>query len=362
MQHKFEALRQQLAQSLIERDDEISAILLGVIAQEHVLFVGPPGTAKSTLCTGLCAGIDGARAFPYLMTRHTKPDELFGAVDVLAMSNGQYIRRTAGKLPDCHIAFLDEIWKSSSAIVNTLLTIMQERQFDNDGRQPCPLRLVISASNEWPGGEGQEDMGAVFDRFLIRRTVKPVSEGSMASLLFDDLPAITPCLTLVELDDAHREAMALPFSQDAKDALLRILGDLRAEGVTVGDRRKRKSIKVAQAAAWLAGSAEVEVRHLESLADVLWEDPGEHAKKATEIVVKAANPTGAMLTAMLAEVASILDEQASDAASIAGQIGKLKECEDRAKLLVVNGNGRAKAGLQYVKDQRAALAQRLLAR
>lgn len=362
MQQKFESLRKQLQGALIERDDEINAILLGLIAQEHVLFVGPPGTAKSTLCTGLCAGISGAQAFPYLMTRHTKPDELFGAVDVLAMSNGVYVRRTDNKLPDCHVAFLDEIWKSSSAIVNTLLTIMQERQFDNNGRQACPLRLVISASNEWPGGEGQEDMGAVFDRFLIRRTVKPVSDGSMSSLLFDSLPPIQPVLTLAECDAAHAAAMSLPFHEDAKAALLRVLGDLKAEGVTVGDRRKRKSIKVAQAAAWLAGSTEVEVRHLECLADVLWEDPQEHAKKAAEIIVKAANPTGAMLTALLAEVASILDDKANDAAAIAGQIGKLKECEDRAKLLCINGNGRAKAGLQYVKDQRAALAQRLLAR
>ena len=171
---RFDKLRMELSSALIERDEEIDCLLLGLVAGEHVLFVGAPGTAKSMLCNALGAGISGARVFSRLLTKFTTPDEVFGPWSLVGMRSGVYERLIDGYMPSSDITFIDEIWKASSAILNCLLTIMEERLIDQGpARIPVPLRMVVCASNEWPGGQGQEDVSALFDRCLIRRTVRP---------------------------------------------------------------------------------------------------------------------------------------------------------------------------------------------
>ena len=175
---KFAAARAELAAALVERDDEVDLVLTALVAREHALLVGPPGTAKSLLLEGVARFVAGNR-FTCLLTKFTLPEELFGPVSLAGLREDRYVRVTAGKLPEADVAFVDEVFKASSAILNTLLRLLNERTFDDGSgaARAVPLRLCVAASNGWPGadGGGGKELAAVFDRFLFRKEVRPVA-------------------------------------------------------------------------------------------------------------------------------------------------------------------------------------------
>ena len=346
-------LQSTLGAALIERDSEVRACLLGIVAREHVLFVGPPGTAKSLLATHV-AGAISARAFSVLLTKFTAPEEVFGPVSLTALRADRYERRLDGYAADCHVFFADEIWKASSAILNTLLTLLQERTHDNGGaRVSCPLRLAIAASNEWPSSEEGQELGAVFDRFLIRRSVRPVSPQGRDRLLYDALPPVPPCASLADIDAAAVAAAALPVSADARTALAQILDELGAAGIRPGDRRSRKAVSVARAAAYLDGAADVQPSHLEDLSMVLWSDPAQ-ADKAGEIISRISNPVGARINEILRAVDECV-QASGDAAARMKAIKQLEESEREVGKLATQGNGRAKAATAYIRRERVRM-------
>ena len=168
---KFAAVRSALCGSLVERDEEIELCLTALVAGEHLLLVGPPGLAKSALLDGLLA-CAGGRKFSVLMTKFTQPEELFGPLSLTALKVDRYVRVTAGKAAEAEFLYLDEVWKASSAILNTLLRLLNERVFDaGDGvARPVPLRLCVASSNEWPDPEGGKELAAAFDRFRAIRS------------------------------------------------------------------------------------------------------------------------------------------------------------------------------------------------
>jgi uncharacterized protein with von Willebrand factor type A (vWA) domain/MoxR-like ATPase len=170
----------KVEEGLVERGEDARLVVLAMIAGEHILLLGSPGTAKSILGLRLAKLCDGI-FFQRLLTRFTTPEELFGPLSLRSLEQDEYRRVTAGFLPTADIAFLDEIFKANSAILNTLLTILNERKFDNAGkREPCPIRCVVGASNELPESD---DLFALFDRFLIRKEVCPVSDEGLLRLL-----------------------------------------------------------------------------------------------------------------------------------------------------------------------------------
>ena len=171
---RWRALVAQLEQGLLERDTAVRLALLAALAGEHVLLIGPPGTAKSELARRLHRAFGGARYFERLLTRFSTPEELFGPLSLKALEHDRYERLVDGYLPTASIAFLDEVFKANSAILNALLTLLNEREFDNgSGRVRVPLLSVVGASNEVPADEA---LRAFFDRFLVRLPVAPVSE------------------------------------------------------------------------------------------------------------------------------------------------------------------------------------------
>ena len=300
-------LRQTLCDSLIERDEEVELMLLGLISGQHVLFVGEPGTAKSLMVDNLLAAIGGAKGFSCLMHKFTPPEEISGPLKLSELQNDRYERATEGYLPEADVAFLDEIWKSSPAILNTLLKLLNERQFRNGNVvQDVPLRFCVAASNEWPFGEGFATTSALFDRFMLRKTVKPVSAASRHELIFGTLPEVQPVCQLADIDKLSAAARQATWSLDAQQAYLTVSNELHREGIRPGDRRLRAGALVAQAAAVLDGSAVVQTSHLEPLKHVFWTHP-EQEELAHKIVIRITNPGGAEIVEVLAQCEELID-------------------------------------------------------
>ncbi len=175
--------RRDLKEYFIARDEQIDLAMLCAVSQEPLLLVGPPGTAKSDLVVKFTQslGLDAGDYFEYMLTKFTEPSEILGPIDISLLKEGRYVRRTKGMLPECRVAFLDEVFKSNSAILNTLLTILNERKFYQDG-QPTPVKLLMlfAATNDIPD---QSELEAMADRFVIKVETLPVKDRYFAELV-----------------------------------------------------------------------------------------------------------------------------------------------------------------------------------
>src|SRR5665213_487626 len=150
---RLNRFRKSLGRFFVNKQELIDLMAIAAVAQEPLLLIGPPGTAKSDLILKFkdALGISEEDYFEYMLTRFTEPSEIIGPIDINELRDGRYIRREQGKLPTARLAFLDEIFKSNSAILNILLTIINERKFYQDGKpQAVNLRVLFAATNEIP--------------------------------------------------------------------------------------------------------------------------------------------------------------------------------------------------------------------
>jgi MoxR-like ATPase len=292
----LQALRQSLITSFPEREPVIDGTLCAILASEHVLLLGPPGTAKSALLRAISQAF-GARAFEHLLTKFSTPEELFGSISLKALEQDQYVRVTSGKLPEAEFAFVDEVFKANSAILNSLLTVLNERLFHNGGAPVrCPLVTLFGASNELPDGK---ELEALFDRFLLRYEVKYLLRPSnLRAVLTAPEPRAATTLSMELLRQEQGRAAAVKVTDATVDALLAIRDACKAEGVVASDRRWKKSLKLVQAAAHLAGAAETAPEDLSLLTDSLWREPSERPKVA-RLVGKLADPVRFQATEIL---------------------------------------------------------------
>ncbi len=257
-----------LRRSLIDRDEEIRLAMVALVARQHLLLLGPPGTGKSYLArlVGQALGPD-TRFFELLLTRFTDPSEVFGPISVKRLvENEEYVRKTTGYLPEADCAFVDEVFKASSAILNSLLTIINERVYDNGGRRgPVPLQTLFAASNEMP----QDDsLAALFDRFLLRREVSPVRDPS---LLLD--PPAVKVPNVVHLDSLQSACRNVKINDSEKRGMIRIKTHLSQEGIQIGDRRFQQSASLLRASALLEGRPETSPSDLLVLKNCWWQTP-----------------------------------------------------------------------------------------
>jgi MoxR-like ATPase len=249
-----------LERQFLGKDEVIRLLMIAVVAGEHCVLLGPPGTAKSALIRSL-AELLQAQYFEYLLTRFTEPNEIFGPVDIAAFREGIYRRNTAGMLPEAEVVFLDEVFKSNSAILNALLTLLNERKYTSGGQViKCPLISVFAASNEVPG---DETLNAIFDRFLLR-----VHSDNLDAYHFNELlqrgiqhevrqmsgqtqQPIVAARELAELGRAFGSRMS--FTDAFLSAYKGLVFQIRAEGVSLSDRRVVKMLKLFAASSFLDG-------------------------------------------------------------------------------------------------------------
>lgn len=284
---KLQKLVEELKGSLFERDDEIEGILAAILSDTNLLLLGPPGTAKSLMARLVCKAFDG-KYFEWLVHKFTTPEDLFGPISLKSMEQDVYRRVTTGKLPESNVAFVDEIWKSSDAVLNTLLTIVNEKVFHNNGvPTKVPLLTMVGASNELPEGDS---LAALYDRFILRYWVRPLQdESNFLNLLKCENSDPKTKISLEELEKMKDAVSKVKVSNEVLNTLLEIKNDLKTKGITSSDRRWKMIIKVLCAVAYLRGRDEISQDDFDVLCNTLWDDPKEQ-KTIMEIVAKYANP------------------------------------------------------------------------
>ena len=266
---RLERAKSTLKSTFTGRDSAVDLLALATVCHENVLLLGPPGTAKTDLINRYNELIE-ARGFHYLLTRFTEPSELFGPLDLEAFQKGRYHVRTEGMLPEAQLAFLDEVFQGSSAILNSLLTLLNERMFNNGPvRQRVPLISMIGASNLVPDDPSLRAFG---DRFVLRLEVNPVEDDQVADLLEhgweleqrrieavaramagQSATLVHPEVKMVDILSLHTRLREVDIAA-LRHEYARVILELRAEGVEISDRRAVKGLRLVAGAALLRGA------------------------------------------------------------------------------------------------------------
>ena len=308
MQRLIAALRAELLLLFPERQHVIDGALTAILAGEHVLLLGPPGTAKSALVRAL-AGAFGGAYFERLLTKFSTPEELFGPVSLKGLEADKFTRVTTGMLPEAEFAFVDEVFKGSSAILNTMLSVLADRVFHNDGKvMQVPLVTMFGASNELPEGK---ELEALFDRFALRFHVDYLLRPqNLKNILGAQEPKLATTLDMKALRAAQAEVTKVKVTDATVDALISIRDACKVEGLAASDRRWKKSLRLVQAAAWMGGEKQTSPEDLTLLTDALWREPKERGKVA-KLVGRLADPVAS-------QAVEVLDAARETAEKVAG--------------------------------------------
>ncbi len=249
-----------LKRRFVERDEIVDLIALAVIAGEHLLLHGPPGTAKSALIRQFANAVRG-NYFEYLLTRFSEPNEVFGPIDLVRLREGTVATVTTGMLPEAEFIFLDELFNANSAILNNLLTVLNERVYRRGAEvHRLPLLSLFAASNHLPE---DDSLRALFDRFLLRCHVENLKREELPRLLAAgwELERAGPLESSVSAADL-RALSPRVYKVDLQGIGERyavVVSKVRDLGVALSDRRAVKILKLVAASAVICGRGAAQV-------------------------------------------------------------------------------------------------------
>lgn len=299
IQQRISLLIKDLCDGVHEREQIMAVCLLGAIAGHNTFLFGPPGTAKSLISSRLANAFEQPQYFEYLMNRFSTPEEVFGPVSIKALKEDKYTRKIEGYLPTANFAFLDEIWKASPAILNNLLTIINEHRFKNgDEVVDVPLKSLIAASNEVPAPN--QGLEALYDRFIIRLLVPPIQQENHFKDLLNhkpssDTPEITEKISYEALALWRKELYDVQISDDTFLIIQYIRQELSEQfdelGVYVSDRRWQRAAILLKASAFCNGRKVTNHSDAILLKYCLWTTP-ENREAVEKIVMDAIKSCG----------------------------------------------------------------------
>ncbi|MEU4658575.1 AAA family ATPase [Streptomyces sp. NPDC023723] len=317
---RLRAISDELSDRFYERDDVVRTLVVTLLAGQHSLVLGPPGTAKSELARELTGRVEGASYWEILLSKFTAPTRMFGPIDVAALARGEYRQVYEGRATTAHVAFIDEIFKCSTAALNETLGYLNERIYHpENGGEPirCPLLGAITASNELPTGE---DSAAIYDRLLVRIEVGYLTDPSNFAALVRSAvsrpePPVRTTVALAALQRAVTEEVPdVAVPDPVVDAVCTLRAALRRKELIASDRRWRQAVRLLQASAYLDGRPAVAATDLSVLTHVLWDSPAQRPAVERE-VLHLVNPDAKEAL----DLADTLDELEAQLDAMAGQ-------------------------------------------
>jgi len=293
---KLQAIESEINTKFVERDSVIKDLIRAILVGQHMLLLGPPGTAKSAMAREICSRIEMGIFFEWLLNRTSDPAEILGPYSIKSMEQDKFLRKMKGKLPEAHIAFLDEIYKSNEPTLNILLPLLNERLVFNDGKAiKVPLISVIAASNEEPE---DDSLRALHDRLVFRTVVDYVKEPSNRSRMHQNfvaemngsmVNAKRTTITILELEAIRIASRRMPVNTSVYKSFAKLLNTLDKIGIVVSDRRQNECYRIMQGNALYCGRTQVVLDDFNALKSVLWEQKKDIPLVSAEID-KLVNP------------------------------------------------------------------------
>jgi MoxR-like ATPase len=344
----------------------VRAAIACLVARMNLLMLGPPGVGKSQLAAQVCNAL-GGRYFEYLMTRYTTPDELFGPFSLTEIQRDVYKRITASRLPEADIVFLDEVFKGNSAICNTLLPIMNERKWHDEGKvKPVNITSIFSASNELPEGK---ELAAMHDRFLVRLYKRDVEDdGSLSVLLDEALPPMSATLTHADIATmrAASDPSVCKLAPEVNAALVAIYRKARKAGIEISPRRWIQAARLLRADTVINGGTVVTTANLTLLPCTMWTTTDQIAR-CEEIVhefaaswVRDVQDIGATLDEQVATINRVLSDKSSEraqkGAALCGVVDVLEIVKKKTEALAAEaGDDKQRLSGRIVTIKKAAV-------
>lgn len=277
---KVETILNTLKEGVYERDNEINLIMLVMLSGKSIFLYGEPGTAKSMIARRVSYAFKDSSFFSYLMQKFSTPEEIFGPYSIKELREDKLVRKTENYLPEADFAFLDEIWKSSPAILNTLLTIINEKIFRNgDEDINVPLKGLVTASNEFP--PQNQGLEALYDRMIFRCNVEYVKDRNNFQKLITEKPVdnikISNPITKDDLDTIAKELYNVKVGDNILDIIHAVRVNIDTYNkehedicLSISDRRWQKIMEVIRISAYISGRNEVIPSDLLLLKHSLW--------------------------------------------------------------------------------------------
>lgn len=304
--------RGSLNTAFLEREEVIDGLLASVITKQNTFLFGLPGTGKSELVRAVSGGFEGSKFFGYLLSPTTDPSELFGPVAISKLLKDEYTRDVEGYLPSANIAFLDELFRGSSAVLNSLLTILNERTFNN-GKEiiHTPIQSIVAATNSFPQ---DESLQAFCDRFLFRPTVEPLKKPTSRRLLdlwalgLKKRPLVKSGLTYKHLEELQESVGEIKVTDEFLDKFAQVFDLLASRGITISDRRRVQILKFIKGWAIVQGDDTVYADHLhKSLVHIIYQNVDD-ISVIKEVLQHAVPTAEKMLTDIKRALAGLISE------------------------------------------------------